>query len=45
MNKKIIESIFENIILNTINKCFYDYKYVRLAFEYCLKWFNSANIF
>ena len=35
MNKKIIETIFEKVILNTINKCFYEYKYVRQAFEEC----------
>ena len=35
MNKKIIETIFESILSNTINKCFYQNKFVRQAFEDC----------
>ena len=41
MNKKIIETIFEKIILNTINKCFYEYEYDFKAFEECAEKYGT----
>lgn len=41
MNKKIIETIFEKIILNTINKCFYEYEYDLKAFEECAEKYGT----
>ena len=44
MDKKIIENIFDKILVRINIKCFYDYEYVKEAFKKCAEKYNLKLI-
>ena len=44
MDKKIIENIFDKILVSINIKCFYDYEYVKEAFKKCAEKYNLKLI-